>query len=149
MRTSAVNPKRGEIWRVDLEPTRGKETQSRKRSDSDTRAVLVLVRAGVGESGVRLCAPILNYQPQRDELSFWRVELGDGDESGLSKLSCADVSRRGRWIYRVSCAKMASHIRPKRVLARKCWPRWSARSKQSRNRRCKVEHGWPMAAQLC
>ena len=93
MRTPTANPRRGEIWRVDLEPARGKETQSRKRSDSDTRPVLVLVRAGVGESGVRLCAPIMNYQPERDELAFWRVELGDSDESGLSKLSCADVSQ--------------------------------------------------------
>lgn len=93
MRAPKVNPKRGEIWRVDLEPTRGKEPQSRKRSDSDTRPVLVLVRANVGESGLRLCAPIMNYVPQRDETAFWRVEIGDSDESGLSKLSCADVSQ--------------------------------------------------------
>ncbi len=93
MRAPTVNPKRGEIWRVDLEPTRGKETQSRKRSDSDTRPVLVLERANVGESGLRLCAPIMNYVPQRDETAFWRVEVGDSDESGLSKLSCADVSQ--------------------------------------------------------
>lgn len=93
MRTPKINPKRGEIWRVDLEPTRGKETQSRKRSDSDTRPVLVLERANVGENGLRLCAPIMNYLPERDETAFWRIEIGDSDESGLSKLSCADVSQ--------------------------------------------------------
>lgn len=93
MKTPKTKPRRGEIWRVDLEPTRGKETQSFKTSESDTRPVLVLVRAGVGESGVRLCAPITGYLPARDELCFWRVEIGDSDESGLSKISCADVSQ--------------------------------------------------------
>lgn len=82
-----VNPKRGEIWRANLEPTVGAEIQK------DNRPVLVLSRAGIGERNVRLCAPITDYLPARDSLRFWRVEIGDNAQSGLSKMSCADVSQ--------------------------------------------------------
>lgn len=42
---------------------------------------------------MRICAPITDFKPQRDALRFWRVVVGDGQESGLEKLSCADVSQ--------------------------------------------------------
>jgi len=88
-----LKPRRGEIWRVDLEPTRGRELQSSKGASTDTRPVLVLTRAGVGEPGVSLCAPICNYDAGRDEERSWRVVLLDTPESGLTKLCCADVSQ--------------------------------------------------------
>lgn len=82
----AINPRRGEIWRVNLEPTIGAEIQK------DFRPVLVLNRPGVGERTIRLCAPITDFKPERDELRYWRVGIGEG-ESGLSKFSCIDVSQ--------------------------------------------------------
>ena len=88
-----LNPKRGEIWRADLEPTIGKEMRSRKTSDLDTRPVLVLSLPGVGDRGIRLAAPITDYLPDRDALIFWRVEIGDGAGSGLTKMSCVDLSQ--------------------------------------------------------
>jgi hypothetical protein len=42
---------------------------------------------------VSLCAPITDFKPDRDKLRYWRVVIGDNEESGLSKLSCADVSQ--------------------------------------------------------
>lgn len=81
-----VNPRRGEIWRVNLEPTVGAEIQK------DNRPVLVLSRPGDGERGVKLCAPLTGFNPERDGLRYWRVLLGEG-VSGLYKLSCADVSQ--------------------------------------------------------
>ena len=84
---ATINPKRGEIWRANLEPTVGAEIQK------DNRPVLVLSRAGVGERSVRLCAPITDYLPARDSLRFWRIEIGDNLQSGLRKMSCADVSQ--------------------------------------------------------
>ena len=89
----AINPRRGEIWRVDLEPTQGSEMSSDKGGRGDTRPMLVLSLSGIGERTVRLCAPITDYQPQRDGLRVWRVPVGDSSTSGLSKLSCADVSQ--------------------------------------------------------
>jgi mRNA interferase MazF len=82
-----TQPQRGEIWRVNLEPTRGGELQK------NNRPVLVLSRAGIGTTGVSLCAPITDFKPDRDKLRFWRVVIGDNKESGLHKLSCADVSQ--------------------------------------------------------
>jgi mRNA interferase MazF len=82
-----IKPKRGEIWRVNLEPTIGAEMQK------DNRPVLVLSRPSVGEPTVRICAPIIDFKPQRDALRFWRVAIGDSKESGLTKISCADVSQ--------------------------------------------------------
>ena len=67
--------------------------RSRKTSDLDTRPVLVLSRPGMGERGVRLAAPITDYLPDRDALLFWRVEIGDNVQSGLSKMSCVDLSQ--------------------------------------------------------
>lgn len=86
-------PRRGDIWRVDLEPTVGSEIRSDKGRKGDTRPILVLSRPRVGEKSVYLCAPITDYKPDRDELRFWRIEIGDTSENGLDKMSCIDVSQ--------------------------------------------------------
>ena len=83
----SINPKRGEIWRVNLEPTVGREIQK------SNRPVLILSRPNVGERDLRLCVPLTDFKPERDNIRFWRVVVGDSGESGLSKLSCADVSQ--------------------------------------------------------
>lgn len=88
-----VKPRRGDIWRADLEPTVGSEIKSDKGKKGDTRPVLVLSRPRVGEKTVCLCAPITDYLPGRDELRFWRVEIGETPENGLDKMSCIDVSQ--------------------------------------------------------
>lgn len=86
-------PRRGDIWRVDLEPTIGSEIRSDKGRRGDTRPILVLSRSRVGEKSVYLCAPITNYKPDRDELRFWRIEIGNTPENGFDKMSCIDVSQ--------------------------------------------------------
>lgn len=88
-----IIPKRGEIWRVDFEPTVGSEISSDKGGRGDTRPALVMSLPKIGERTVKLCVPITDYSPQRDEGRWWRVAIGDSDESGLTKLSCADVSQ--------------------------------------------------------
>ncbi len=90
---SDTKPQRGEIWRVNLEPTRGSELKSDKGGKNDTRPVLVLNRPSVGTPGVSVCALITDYKPERDKPRFWRVIVGDAPESGLDKVSCADVSQ--------------------------------------------------------
>lgn len=88
-----INPRRGEIWRVDFEPTQGSEMSSDKGRRGDTRPALVLSLPKIGERSVRLCAPITDYLPDRDGARFWRVEIGDNETSGLSKTSCVDISQ--------------------------------------------------------
>lgn len=88
-----ARPRRGDIWRADLEPVRGHEIQSDKGKPGDTRPVLVLSRPKIGEKTVCLCAPITDYEPDRDEIRYWRVEIGDTPENGLDKMSCIDVSQ--------------------------------------------------------
>ena len=82
-----LKPRRGEIWRVNLEPTQGAEIQK------DNRPVLVLSRGGQGTRGVRLCVPLTGYKPDRDEIRRWRVALNNTKESGLDKISVADASQ--------------------------------------------------------
>lgn len=91
--TEQAKPRRGDIWRADLEPTVGSEIKSDKGKKGDTRPVLVLSRPRVGEKTVCLCAPITDYLPERDEIRFWRVEIGDTPENGLDKMSCIDLSQ--------------------------------------------------------
>jgi mRNA-degrading endonuclease toxin of MazEF toxin-antitoxin module len=90
---TSINPRRGEIWRVNFEPTVGSEMSSDKGNRGDTRPALVLSLPKIGERSVRLCAPITDYLPDRDGARFWRVEIGDNEMSGLSKTSCVDVSQ--------------------------------------------------------
>jgi mRNA-degrading endonuclease toxin of MazEF toxin-antitoxin module len=66
---------------------------SDKGGRGDTRPALVLSLPAMGERAVRLCAPITDYLPARDEDRVWRVEIGDNQTSGLKKLSCADVTQ--------------------------------------------------------
>lgn len=93
VKSATPQPRRGDIWRVNLEPTLGSEIKSDKGRKGDTRPVLVLSRPRTGEKTVCLCAPITDYKPERDELRFWRVEIGDTSENGLHKMSCIDVSQ--------------------------------------------------------
>ncbi len=93
LKVEETRPRRGEIWRVDLEPTRGGEIQSTKGQPNDTRPVLVMTRPSWGTPGVSLCAPITDYKTDRDTRLYWRVVLFDAPESGLSKICCADVSQ--------------------------------------------------------
>ena len=86
-------PRRGEIWAVDLEPTEGQEIRSRKHADTDTRPALVIQRNDIGDTATKVVVPITDYLPDRDVLRPWRVALGDNTTSGLSKVSCADVTQ--------------------------------------------------------
>ena len=78
-----VNPKRGEIWRVDLDPTRGAEMQK-------TRPVVVLSSDRLGRLPLRLITPLTGWNEGYSLLAWMtRVEVTQTD--GLSKLSAADA----------------------------------------------------------
>jgi len=78
-----VNPRRGEIWRVDLDPTRGAEMQK-------TRPAVVLSSDRLGRLPLRLIVPLTGWN-ERYALLAWMARVEVTKTNGLSKLSSADV----------------------------------------------------------
>ncbi len=80
-----INPKRGEVWRAQLDPGRGSE-------QGKTRPVVVLSQPPTGRPTMRLCAPVMNALPIHQTL-FWCVELSPDAANGLTKESTADCAQ--------------------------------------------------------
>lgn len=83
MPTSSVDPKRGDIWRVELDPTRGVEMQK-------TRPAVVVNAEGVGKLPLRVIVPLTGWQEAFASLS-WMTKVEPEAETGLSKESAADA----------------------------------------------------------
>ena len=99
-------PKRGEIWLVDFNPTRGAEIQKQ-------RPVIVVSSDAMGKLPLKLVAPITGWKPAFAG-SLWHVRVVPDRLNGLDKESAADVLQlRGvdtqrfiRYIGRVAPAVM-------------------------------------------
>ena len=81
--SSRSNPRRGEVWLVNLEPTLG--TEIRK-----TRPAVVISSDSVGRLPIKLVAPITEWNP-RFAPNIWHVHLEAAAANGLSKASAVDV----------------------------------------------------------
>jgi len=81
--TSSPKPKRGEIWTVDFDPTKGAEIQKQ-------RPALVISSDAVGKLPLKLVVPITNWSPAF-EGNIWHVHLYPTQQNGLSKESAADA----------------------------------------------------------
>lgn len=77
------SPKRGEIWRVNFDPSVGSELQK-------TRPALVVGVDGIGRLPLRLVVPVTEWKPQYAGF-VWFVELQPDKFNGLSKPSGADA----------------------------------------------------------
>jgi mRNA interferase MazF len=77
------DPKRGEIWRVDLEPTRGDEMRK-------IRPAVVISTEAVGKLRLRIIVPITDWK-DRYAAFPWMVFLDVDPLSGLAKPSAADA----------------------------------------------------------
>jgi mRNA interferase MazF len=80
---STPNPKRGEIWRVDFDPSVGAELQK-------SRPALVVSADGIGRLPLRIVVPITEWKPHYASF-IWFVELPPDRFNGLSKISGADT----------------------------------------------------------
>lgn len=80
---SNQNPKRGEIWDIDLNPTKGQEINK-------TRPAIVISSDGVGKLRLKIAIPITEWQTSFDG-NFWHVALQPTALNGLSKVSAADA----------------------------------------------------------
>ena len=76
-------PRRGEIWRVQLNPTRGAEMRKE-------RPALVLSSDALGKLPIKLVAPITAWKP-RFERNHWLVPVEPDRSNGLAKKSAVDA----------------------------------------------------------
>jgi mRNA interferase MazF len=76
-------PKRGEVWKVNFDPTGG--TEIRK-----TRPAIVISSDAVGILPIKLVAPITDWKPHFAP-NVWLVRLDPDPANGLTKPSAVDV----------------------------------------------------------
>lgn len=75
----ATDPRRGEIWLVELDPTRGSEIQK-------TRPVAVVSSNAMSMLPVRLVVPLTSYQAKHAK-RIWAVPLDPSAGTGLAAKS--------------------------------------------------------------
>ena len=85
-----IKPLRGQIWDVNLDPTRGEEIGG--HYEGDTRPVIVLSVKGKGRPSIRVCVPLTEFQDAHANLR-WCVLFFPDERNGLSKISTADTSQ--------------------------------------------------------
>lgn len=78
-----VGPARGEVWWVDLDPTRGSET-------SKTRPAVVVSTDAVSTLPVRLVVPLTEWK-LKHTAAVWRLPVAPTAANGLTKESAADA----------------------------------------------------------
>jgi mRNA interferase MazF len=105
---SSRRPRRGEIWWVDFNPTKGSEIQK-------TRPAVVVSSDGMGALPVKLVVPITGWK-DAFALNPWHVRVKPDTRNGLDKVSAVDVlqtrgvdilrfrDRIGRLTGHLSCA---------------------------------------------
>lgn len=76
-------PKRGEIWLINLDPTVGAEMQK-------SRPVVVISSDAAGRLPIKLIAPVTAWDI-RYSANFWHVKLSPSAQNGLKKESSVDV----------------------------------------------------------
>lgn len=79
---TSSEPKRGEIWRVQFDPTRGDEIQK-------TRPAIVISADGLSGLKLRLVVPITAWKPALANFA-WIVKIEPSTENGLAKVSAAN-----------------------------------------------------------
>lgn len=80
---SAPQPCRGEIWLVELDPTKGDEIKK-------MRPCLVINSDSIGKLRLRLIAPITEWNTTFLH-NLWHVQIDPDGKNGLTKASAIDV----------------------------------------------------------
>jgi len=77
------SPQRGEVWRVNFNPTVGAEIQK-------PRPAVIVSSDAVGILPIKLVAPITDWKDRYTQ-SFWHVRLDPDQANGLTKASSVDT----------------------------------------------------------
>ena len=83
MSNKSVVARRGEVWRVNLDPTIGAEIQK-------TRPVVVVSSDAIGILPIKLVAPVTDWK-DRYAHSSWHVRIDPDAANGLMKPSAVDT----------------------------------------------------------
>ncbi len=83
MSTRHIIARRGEIWRVNLDPTIGTEIKK-------TRPVVIVSSDAVGILPIKLIVPLTDWK-DRYANSSWHVRVDPDSKNGLTKSSAADT----------------------------------------------------------
>ncbi len=83
MSATPASPSRGEIWRVNFDPTIGSEIKK-------TRPAVVISSDAVGKLPVKLIVPITNWDEAFAQ-NFWHIRIEPDSLNSLSKTSAADA----------------------------------------------------------
>ncbi|MCF8242976.1 MAG: type II toxin-antitoxin system PemK/MazF family toxin [Melioribacteraceae bacterium] len=81
--STKTNPKRGEVWVVELDPTKGSEMQKTRRS-------VIVSSDAVGVLPIKLIAPIRGWKEEFTN-DIWNIKLEPSSTNGLTKTSTVDV----------------------------------------------------------
>ena len=77
------NPKRGEIWTIDFDPTKGSEVKK-------VRPAVVISSDRLGVLPVKLVVPFTDWK-QNFSGKVWMVKVDKSSSNGLTKTSTADA----------------------------------------------------------
>ena len=77
------DPKRGEVWIVDFNPTVGEEIYKQ-------RPAVVLSSDAIGTLNLKIVAPITEWKPTFEN-NVWHVRIDPSGRNGLSKTSAVDL----------------------------------------------------------
>lgn len=80
---SLPNPKRGEVWLVNFDPTVGAEIRKR-------RPAVVVSSDAVGILPVKLIAPVTDWK-DRYAGNIWHIRIDPDRSNGLTKASAVDA----------------------------------------------------------
>ncbi|HEY9747384.1 MAG TPA: type II toxin-antitoxin system PemK/MazF family toxin [Allocoleopsis sp.] len=80
--TTSSQPRRGEIWRVQFNPTVGDEIQK-------TRPAILISADGLAGLKLRLVVPITGWKPAFANIP-WLVQISPSRQNGLNKVSAAN-----------------------------------------------------------
>ncbi|GAB1420545.1 type II toxin-antitoxin system PemK/MazF family toxin [Anaerolineales bacterium] len=83
--TLTFNPQRGEIWRVNFDPTIGEEIKK-------TRPAVIITAPGMGRTQLKIVVPIIGWKPHYTKF-LWMFKLQPTRTNGLAKESGADASQ--------------------------------------------------------
>jgi mRNA interferase MazF len=100
-----LEPRRGEIWIVNFDPTVGAEIRK-------TRPAVVVSSDAVGRLPIKLVAPITDWKPYFDR-NLWHVRIDPTPRTSLTKPSAVDVLQlrcvaAERFVRRIGSAPAAT-----------------------------------------
>jgi mRNA interferase MazF len=93
--------KRGEIWRVNFDPTVGTEIKK-------TRPAVVISSNSIGKLPIKIIAPITGWESKYED-SSWHIQIKPDSKNNLTKLSSIDALQiRGVDIQRFISPKVGA-----------------------------------------